>query len=143
MWLAEETRYRKPMRDDYTLGPFGQLRTLRQRLLSQFGGILPSLTLTITWQAVRPVANDYTTFVHVLTADNTKAAQRDSRPCDSECPTDTWQLGEIIVDRYELALNPDAPSGPYHLAVGLYLLETGDRAAVVGQDDQMVILDVP
>jgi hypothetical protein len=105
--------------------------------------ITPTLTLTITWQAVQPVANDYTTFVHVLTADNTKAAQRDSRPCDSECPTDTWQLGEIIVDRYELALNPDAPSGPYHLAVGLYLLETGDRAAVVGQDDQMVILDVP
>ena len=36
--------------------------------------------------------------------DDAKVAQRDTRPCDGECPTDTWQPGEIIVDRYELAL---------------------------------------
>jgi hypothetical protein len=105
--------------------------------------ITPTLTLTLTWQAVQPVPEDYTVFVHALAAGDTKVAQRDTRPCDGACPTDTWQPGEIIVDRYQLPLPPDAPPGPYRLAVGLYLLDTGDRAAVVGREDSTVYLDVP
>jgi len=104
--------------------------------------ITPTLTLTLTWQAIEPVSGDYTTFVHVLAEEDAKAAQRDSRPCDGDCPTHTWQPGEIIADRYELTLTPDAPRGPYRLAVGLYLLETGDRALVVGQDENTVYFDV-
>lgn len=105
--------------------------------------ITPTLTLTLTWQAVEPVRGDYTVFVHVLAEGDAKAAQRDTRPCDGECPTNTWQPGEIVVDRYRLDLVPGAPPGPYHLAVGLYLLETGDRAAVAGRDDRTVYLNVP
>ena len=101
------------------------------------------LTLTLTWQAVEPIPDDYTVFVHLLAQDGSKAAQRDARPCDGKCPTNAWQPGEIILDRYQLALDPGAPAGPYHLAVGLYLLETGDRATVVGRDDKMVFFDVP
>jgi hypothetical protein len=105
--------------------------------------ITPTLTLTLTWQAVEPVAEDYTVFVHALAAGDTKVAQRDTRPCDGECPTNTWQAGEIIVDRHQLALPPNAPPGPYRLAVGLYLLDTGDRAIVVGREDRTVLIDVP
>lgn len=112
--------------------------------------IIPTLMLTMTWQAVAPVTDDYTVFAHVLSEGNTKVAQSDGRPCNGTCPTDTWQPGEILVDRHELILPPDTTgdsaqllSGPYRLAVGLYLLETGERAAVVGRDDETVILDVP
>jgi hypothetical protein len=105
--------------------------------------ITSSLTLTLTWQAVEPVSDDYTLFLHLLAAGEAKAAQLDSRPCGGECPTNSWQPGEIVVDRYRLALAPDAPPGPYRLAVGLYLLATGERAAVVGRDDGTVFLDVP
>jgi hypothetical protein len=105
--------------------------------------ITPTLTLTLTWQAVQPIAEDYTVFVHVLTPSDAKAAQRDSHPCDGECPTDSWLPGEIIVDRHELTLAPEALPGPYRLAVGLYLLHTGERAAVVGRDDKMVFFHVP
>jgi hypothetical protein len=105
--------------------------------------ITPTLALTLTWQAVEPVADDYTVFVHLLGQDGSKAAQRDTRPCDGGCPTNAWRPGEIILDRYQLVLDPGAPAGPYRLAVGLYLLETGDRAAVVGRDDKTVVLDVP
>jgi hypothetical protein len=104
--------------------------------------ITPTLTLTLTWQAVSPVEGDYTVFVHALTEDGTKVAQRDTRPCNGECPTPTWQPGEIITDRYQLALGPEAPAGPSRLAVGLYLLESGERAAVVSRDDRTVFLDV-
>jgi len=104
--------------------------------------ITPTLNLTLTWQAVAPVPDDYTVFVHILAPED-KIAQRDSRPCDGECPTPGWQPGEIVVDRHRLHLPLDAPPGPYRLAVGLYLLDSGERAAVVGGDDGMVILDVP
>lgn len=111
--------------------------------------ITPTLTLSLTWQAIEPVANDYTVFVHLL-AGGDKVAQLDTRPCDGECPTDRWQPGEILVDRYEFTLAPDlvagmldAPPGHYRLAVGLYLLDSGDRAAVIGRDDRTVFLDVP
>ncbi len=99
------------------------------------------LTLTLAWQAVEPVVEDYTVFVHVLDEDGAKLAQRDARPCDGECPTDTWQPGHVIMDRYLLELAQDA-GAPTQLAVGLYLLESGDRALVVGRDDRTVHLDV-
>jgi hypothetical protein len=105
--------------------------------------ITPTLTLTLTWQAMAPVAGDYTVFVHILAPDGARIAQGDSRPCDGECPTNTWQPGEIVVDRHELALPLDASAPPYRLAVGLYLLDSGQRAAVVGRDDGTVFLDVP
>jgi hypothetical protein len=104
--------------------------------------VTPTLTLTLTWQPVAAVAGDYTVFVHLL-ADGEKIAQLDTRPCSDECPTDTWQPGEIVVDRYQLALAPGAAAGPYRLAIGLYLLDSGERAAVAGRDDRTVFLDVP
>lgn len=105
--------------------------------------ITPTLTLTLTWQAVAPVAGDYTVFVHALNSDGSKAAQRDTRPCNGECPTSAWIPGEIVIDRYELDLGQGAAADPYRLAVGLYLLETGERAAVWGREDGTVFLDVP
>jgi hypothetical protein len=104
--------------------------------------ITPTLTLTLTWQAVQPLADDYTVFVHILGGEE-RIAQRDTRPCDGECPTDAWQPGQIVSDRHQLALPPEAPPGPYQVAVGLYLLESGERAAVVGREDRTVYFDVP
>jgi hypothetical protein len=109
--------------------------------------ITPTLTLTLTWQALEPVTGDYTIFVHAL-AGGAKIAQRDTRPCDGECPTTSWEPGRIILDRYQLDLVSDAaagpgqlPPGPYQLAVGLYLLDSGERATVVGRDDNTVFID--
>jgi len=105
--------------------------------------ITPTLVLTLTWQAVEPVAADYTTFVHLLDGEGDKIAQRDGQPCGGECPTSTWQPGAIVVDRYELSVPPGSNPGPHSLALGLYLLESGRRAAVVGQEDDRIVLDVP
>ena len=99
------------------------------------------LTLTLAWQVVEPVVQDYTVFVHVLDGDGARVAQRDTRPCDGACPTNTWQPGRVIEDRYYLELAQDG-GAPAQLAVGLYLLESGDRALVLGRDDRTVILDV-
>jgi len=104
--------------------------------------ITPTLTVTLTWQATEPVTGDYTVFVHLLAPDG-KVAQHDARPCDGACPTDTWQPGEIVADRHSISLGIGAPPGPYRLAIGLYLLDGGERAAIVGRDDETVFIDVP
>jgi hypothetical protein len=112
--------------------------------------LAPTLVLTLTWQAVAlpqqapaPADQDYTVFVHLLDAEGQKVAQRDSQPCDGACPTSHWQPGQICVDRHSLDLPAEAPPGPYRLAAGLYLAESGERAAVLGRDDGTVYLDVP
>lgn len=107
------------------------------------GEVTATLTLTLTWQATMPVAQDYTVFVHLLAVDGTKIAQRDARPCDGSCPTTTWQPSAIVVDRHQISLPAGGPPGPYRLATGLYELDTGARAAVVGRDDGAVYVDVP
>ena len=105
--------------------------------------ITPTLTVTLTWQAVEPVTGDYTVFVHLLARDGAKAGQHDARPCDGACPTDSWQPGTIVTDRHTLELEAGAPAGPYRLAIGLYLLDSGERAAIVGRADETVYVDVP
>ncbi len=105
--------------------------------------ITPTLVLTLTWQAVDPVAADYTTFVHLLDEQGEKVAQRDGQPCGGECPTSSWQPGAIVVDRYELAVPPESLPGPYDLRLGLYLLEGGLRSGVLGREDDGIVLDVP
>ena len=107
------------------------------------GQITSTLVLTLTWQAVEPVEADYTVFVHLLAPDGSKVAQRDSRPCDGACPTNNWQPGTLVLDRHTLELGATPAPGPYRLAVGLYLLGSGERAAVMGRDDATVVLDVP
>ena len=105
--------------------------------------ITPTLTVTLTWQAIEPVSGDYTVFVHLLAPDGTKVAQHDARPCDGACPTNTWQPGAIILDRHTLDLGDGVPPGAYRLAIGLYLLDSGKRAAIAGRDDGTVFINVP
>jgi hypothetical protein len=103
--------------------------------------ITSTVPLTLTWQALAPVPEDYTVFVHLL-ADGAKVSQSDARPCGGECPTPDWLPGQIVVDRHEVLLPPDAPPGPYRLALGLYQLGSGERVPVVGRDDGTVSVDV-
>jgi len=124
--------------------PAGTVLPPIQLLVAGMGpaaGITSTVTLTLTWQALATVPEDYTVFVHLLAA-GTKLAQSDARPCGGECPTSGWRPGAIVVDRHPIVLPPNAPPGPYRLAVGLYLLATGERVPVVGRDDGTVTIDV-
>jgi hypothetical protein len=99
----------------------------------------PTLAVTLTWQALAPLPDDYTVFLHVLRGADEKVAQRDSQPCDGACPTSTWVPGEIVVDRHQIALPEGAESDPLRLALGLYLLDSGQRAAVAGDGDTVIL----
>ncbi len=97
------------------------------------GQIFPGQTVdvTLTWQAVQPIAEDYTVFVHLLGPDGRLHGQVDSWPVQGTFPTSTWPIGEPISDRYSVMLNPDAPTGAYRLEVGLYLLATNTRLPII------------
>ncbi|MCB8980882.1 MAG: hypothetical protein H6657_26030 [Ardenticatenaceae bacterium] len=93
------------------------------------------LDMTLYWQAVGPIAEDYTVFVHLLTPDGEFAAGQDGQPRQGLYPTSFWEEGEMVADgRSWLA---DVPPGDYQLQVGLYLLSTGQRLPVTGPRSEL------
>jgi hypothetical protein len=91
------------------------------------------------WQALRPLDNDYTIFVHALTPDGTRWAQADAMPQGGKLPTSQWRPGQVVTDRYTLTFKPDAPATQdYRYLVGLYLWQTGQRLSA-GADDKVAL----
>ncbi|HEY1410358.1 MAG TPA: hypothetical protein VF434_15550, partial [Promineifilum sp.] len=91
------------------------------------------LAVTITWQGLAEMDEDYTVFVQVLDASDRIVGQVDAWPVQGTRPTGDWRPGEIIVDPYAVQLNPDLPQGDYRVITGLYLLSTGRRIPVVDE----------
>jgi hypothetical protein len=89
-----------------------------------------TLRLTLYWQALAPMAEDYTVFVHLRRPGGGNVAQADHRPLGSIYPTHLWPPGHTIRESSDLFLPPALPPGQYELWAGLYLLETGQRLPV-------------
>jgi hypothetical protein len=109
------------------------------------------LHLTLYWRA-RPGPGgatgttdaSYTVFTHLLGPDGRVYAQQDNPPQRGEHPTSAWLAGEIVVDRYELRMDAQAPAGEYELEIGMYDPRTGVRLPVlldgVRQPDDRIVL---
>ncbi len=91
-----------------------------------------TVRLTMDWQGLRQMTNDYTVFVHVVDEEGTIWAQRDGVPVDGGRPTSSWELGEIVRDEYEIMIPVDGPREGYSVQAGLYDGETGVRLPVSG-----------
>lgn len=89
-----------------------------------------SLRLVLYWEALAPPEKSYTVFTHLLDPQGVLRGQKDSLPLDGSYPTNLWQVGERIVDRYDIPLDPAAPAGDYLLEVGLYEWPQNRRLAV-------------
>jgi hypothetical protein len=89
-----------------------------------------TLRLQLYWQALEPVAEDYTVFVHVLDQAGQLVAQQDNPPVRGTRPTSTWEPGTVIVDPYDLLIPQDAPVGDYAVTLGLYRLADLSRLPV-------------
>jgi hypothetical protein len=98
-----------------------------------------TLTLTLFWQALAEMEEDYTVFTHLLAPDGSTTAQRDNHPVQGTYPTSLWTDGQIVTDVYELVLGSDAPLGPHRLEVGMYAAETGDRLPTGTPDDAITL----
>jgi 4-amino-4-deoxy-L-arabinose transferase-like glycosyltransferase len=83
-----------------------------------------TLPVTLYWRALAAMDVSYTVFVQMI---GVKAGQVDRPPCDGGCPTTTWQPGDVVGERYDLSVRPDAPPGSYQLITGMYGLTTGEN----------------
>jgi hypothetical protein len=95
------------------------------------GDIMP---LSLFWQRVSPIEDDYSVFVHLLDKSGQIRTQADGSAVGGSRPTSGWRDGELIVDRHGLLLPDDLTAGEYHLLVGMYSPQTGERLLAQGAD---------
>ena len=115
------------------LAQFGEaVRLIGYRLSGENKPLKPgdALHLNLYWRTDAPLETSYTVFSHLLDPAGRMRGQKDNLPISGTYPTTAWQPGEIIVDRYEIEVAPDAPPGDYHLAAGLYDAATMARLPV-------------
>jgi hypothetical protein len=103
-----------------------------------------TLQLSLTWQCLKKMDEDYTVFVHILNEQQRIWGQEDIGPVHGTYPTSQWKEGEIIEDIHSVRLSYEAPPGQYQIEVGLYLLSTMARLPVLDEemravDDKVII----
>jgi hypothetical protein len=86
-----------------------------------------SVRLTLYWQALSKMKENYTVFVHLLREGDQIWAGVDK---ELSPPTSTWEKGEVIVEEYELVISPDAPADVYEMEIGLYPPDMSRRLRV-------------
>jgi hypothetical protein len=101
----------------------------------QAGG---TLTLFLYWEVLEPTRGEYTVFTHLIGEGERIWGQEDGPPVDGAYPTREWHEREIIVDRYDLVLDSEAPPGGYRRAVGMYEPSTGARLPVDGKPENLL-----
>jgi hypothetical protein len=92
-----------------------------------------AVNLTLYWQADARVTDSYDVFVQVIDrSDAYKAGQTDGEPVCGLLPTDLWEPGQIIADRYYVPLAPDARATTYTLLIGM--MGDGGNLAITTPD---------
>jgi 4-amino-4-deoxy-L-arabinose transferase-like glycosyltransferase len=112
-----------------TLG--SQVRFLGYDLSSDTVQAGDVFSVTLYWQALRPMEIAYHVFTHLATPSGTVIAQQDGEPRQGAYPTDLWQTGEVVVDAYQVTVDQAAAPGEYELEVGMYRLENQKRLPVI------------
>ncbi len=99
-----------------------------------------TISVTVQWQALRPLTRDYTVFLHLTDPNGRLQGQQDTMPLDNQLPTSRWRPGQIVADQYHATLKPGAPaSADYRAYLGLYLWQTGERLRTA-TDDKVAVL---
>jgi len=92
------------------------------------GEILP---VTLFWEAPVQVSERYKITVQLLDGEGRLVAQHDGEPNGGFGPTDTWQPGQVVVDRHGVLLPSDLPPCRCDLVVALYHVASGERLPVL------------
>lgn len=62
-------------------------------------------SITLYWQALKPVEKEYTVFVHALGRRQEKVGEYNGYPGQGNYPTSQWPTGRIIEDRYTFLID--------------------------------------
>jgi 4-amino-4-deoxy-L-arabinose transferase-like glycosyltransferase len=84
------------------------------------------VTVTLCWQALAPMEEDYVYFIHVLGPGESKVGARDTHPGLGRYPTGRWVTGDAFCDDVRVPVAEDTPApAVYDVAVGWYLYGDG------------------
>jgi 4-amino-4-deoxy-L-arabinose transferase-like glycosyltransferase len=109
---------------------FGQQLILRGVTLKRDPG---QLIVTPAWDVRGQPSADYQVFVHVIDGAGRTVAQVDVAPGGGDAPpTSAWQPGQQLAVPLPLALPADLPAGAYHVTLGLYDPQNGQRLPFTG-----------
>lgn len=125
-WPGLAPRVAKPLRAD-----FDSLIRLRGYDIDDSNiAASGAITMTLQWQSLNPVEEDFTLFIHVLNQQGQTVAQVDVPPADPNKPTSSWLAEEYktLIQRIPLPL--DLPAGEYTLAIGLYRQSDFSRLSI-------------
>ena len=102
------------------------LQEYRIRPTETMGG--GAIAVDLVWRADVAPNERLKIFVHLADESGSVVAQNDAEPQQGQAPTNSWQAGQTILDRYALAIPAHAAAGNYYLNVGLYRPEDGWRS---------------
>ena len=109
-----------------------------------------SFEVTYYWQCLETPSSDLRVFVHVTDSAGQTVYQQDHWPQAGRFPTLRWKPGDIVRERYVLALPGSLAAGRYQIRLGWFDPTSGARLPVVNpgatdRDDRVVVaeLDVP
>ncbi len=97
--------------------------------------------VTLYWQVLGDVAEDYAVFVHVVNDQDQTVAQNDSQPRGGFYPTTYWQQGETVADQHCFSFPSNVQEGHYQVLVGMYVPESMQRLAAFDADGNRVPSD--
>ena len=95
---------------------------------AQPGAIVP---VTLTWQALDSITEDYIGFVHLVGPEGQDVAQDDHPPANGLFPTRVWFPEALVLDSYRLELPGELEDGTYELWGGFYRPESGQRLPAI------------
>ncbi len=99
--------------------------------------------ITLYWQSLAPVSEDYVVFVHLLDGRGEMIGQADAPPTNNAYPTRWWSPGEVIADTHPLPASAKMAA----LRLGLYDLSSGQRLVIdessLPQQDNSVEITLP
>jgi hypothetical protein len=124
---------------DYRVGD--HIRLTAYRLSSERVSPGDTLTVVLFWQSDGQTQEDYTVFCHLLSASSELVAQHDGRPVLEIRPVPSWRAGEVMLDSHPIALNADLSPGEYELSVGMYDLDTLERAPAYNSVGERLLHD--
>jgi 4-amino-4-deoxy-L-arabinose transferase-like glycosyltransferase len=90
-----------------------------------------TLKVVLYWRSLKPVADDYRGFVHLLARDLLVYGQLDKVTIGFYHPTSHWRAGELLRDEYAFQVDPQAPPGDYLLEAGMYTHPDAERRPIV------------
>jgi hypothetical protein len=107
---------------------------------AEIQGQTPYLDVTLYWQALAPISQDYVLAIQLtspIPGDDSLRFNYNTWPGRGNYPTTAWSPGRIIADHYRFRLpKSDAPTQAWQLLVTFYEKESGERLpARIGEQD--------